>query len=78
MLDKTLRIFCDKLNPILFTSTGQQINRTCINISSMKIPAASSLCYKMVALLPMKVVIYHKLRIQQFHENRLIILQEII
>jgi hypothetical protein len=35
-------------------------------------------CYKMVALLPMKVVIYHKLRIQQFHENRLIILQEII
>ena len=47
-------------------------------LSSMKIPAASSLCYKMVALLPMKVVIYHKLRIQQFHENRLIILQEII
>ena len=46
--------------------------------SSMKIPATSSLCYKMVALLPMKVVIYHKLRIQQFHENRLIILQEII
>jgi hypothetical protein len=36
------------------------------------------LCYKMVALLPKKVVIYHKLRIQQFHENRLIILQEII
>jgi hypothetical protein len=26
----------------------------------------------------MKVVIYHKLYIQQFHENRLIILQEII
>ena len=48
------------------------------NLSSMKIPATSSLCYKMVALLPMKVVIYHKLRIQQLHENRLIILQEII
>jgi hypothetical protein len=48
------------------------------NLSSMKIPATSPLCYKMVALLPMKVVIYHKLRIQQFHENRLIILQEII
>ena len=44
----------------------------------MKIPATSPLCYKMVALLPMKVVIYHKLYIQQFHENRLIILQEII
>jgi hypothetical protein len=33
---------------------------------------------KMVALLPMKVVIHHKLRIQQFHENHLIILQEMI
>jgi hypothetical protein len=41
-------------------------------------PSNLPLCYKMVALLPMKVVIYHKLRIQQFHENRLIILQEII
>ena len=41
-------------------------------------PETSPLCYKMVALLPMKVVIYHKLRIQQFHENRLIILKEII
>ena len=48
------------------------------NLSSMKISATSPLCYKMVALLPMKVVIYHKLCIQQFHENRLIILQEII
>jgi hypothetical protein len=41
-------------------------------------PRNPPLCYKMVALLPMNVVIYHKLRIQQFHENRLIILQEII
>jgi len=48
------------------------------NLSRAKIPATCPLCYKMVALLPMKVVIYHKLHIQQFHENRLIILQEMI
>jgi len=30
MLEKTRRIFRDKLNPLLFTSIAQQINRTCI------------------------------------------------
>jgi len=30
MLEKTRRIFRDKLNPLLFTSTAQQIDRTCI------------------------------------------------
>ena len=30
MLEKTRWIFSDKLIPILFTSTAQQINRTCI------------------------------------------------
>ena len=30
MLEKTRRIVRDKLNPLLFTSTAQQINRTCI------------------------------------------------
>ena len=28
MLEKTRQIFRDKLNPLLFASTGQQINRT--------------------------------------------------
>ena len=30
MLEKTRQIFRDKLNPLLFTSTAQEINRTCI------------------------------------------------
>jgi hypothetical protein len=30
MLEETRRIFRDKLNPLLFTSTVQQINRTYI------------------------------------------------
>ena len=30
MLEKTRRILRDKFNPPLFTSTAQQINRTCI------------------------------------------------
>jgi len=31
MLEKTRRIFRDNLNPLLFTSTAQQLNRIYIN-----------------------------------------------
>ena len=31
MLENTRWVFRDKLDPLLFTSSAQQINRTCIN-----------------------------------------------
>jgi hypothetical protein len=66
MLGKTRRIFRDKLNPLLFTSTAQQLNRIDMKNNSIKHEYNSlppyPVCYKIVV--PMEVVIYHKLRIE--------------